>query len=99
MGSLTVVWDVEAKASFQQWINYVKEDSLYNAQKVRDDILRTIDGLIGHPLKFPPDKFKNENDGNYRAFEKHNYRIAYKIEGYQIIILRLRHVRSEPKAY
>lgn len=36
---------------------------LVNAQKVRDDILRTIDGLIGHPLKFPPDKFKNENDG------------------------------------
>lgn len=33
MGSLTVVWDVEAKASFQQWINYVKEDSLLMLKK------------------------------------------------------------------
>ncbi|MEQ9297744.1 MAG: type II toxin-antitoxin system RelE/ParE family toxin [Cyclobacteriaceae bacterium] len=99
MARLIIVWDIEAKTSFKEWINYIKEDSLQNAQKVRSEILDIVDGLKLHPLKYPPDRFKISNDGNYRAFEKHNYRIAYKIDDQQIIILRLRHVRSEPKEH
>jgi len=28
---------------------------------------------------FPPDKFKKNNDGTWRAFEKYHYRISYRI--------------------
>lgn len=47
----------------------------------------------------PPDKFKKNNPGNYRAFEKYSYRIAYKHTATEIRILRVRHVKQEPKEY
>ncbi|WP_369427811.1 type II toxin-antitoxin system RelE/ParE family toxin [Membranihabitans maritimus] len=55
--------------------------------------------MADHPGKYPPDKFKTDNDGSYRAFEKFSYRVAYKIKEKEIAILRIRHVKQEPKEY
>ena len=54
-------------------------DSLQAAEKVRDDIFEILDDLSTNPLKFPADKFKTDNDGNSRVFEKHSIRIAYLV--------------------
>ena len=94
-----VAWDKPAYASLQRAYDYVKEDSLVNAERVREGILKTTKGLSDHPEKYPPDKFKKANAGNYRAFEKYSYRVAYKITESKIIILRIRHVKQEPKDY
>lgn len=61
--------------------------------------MKIVDSLPGHPEKYPPDKFKKSNPGNYRAFEKYSYRIAYKHTSEEIRILRVRHVKQEPKEY
>jgi plasmid stabilization system protein ParE len=53
----------------------------------------------GRPEKYPPDKFRLDNEGNYRAFETHSYRISYKFTDREIRILRIRHVRQSPKPY
>lgn len=70
----------------QQAYEYIKEDSLTNAGKVKEGILKIIESLPDHPEKHPPDKYKEVNKGNYRAFEKYSYRIAYKITEKEIKI-------------
>jgi plasmid stabilization system protein ParE len=96
---LVVVWDKPAYASLQSAIKYIKEDSVANAERVRQEMLKVINELPDHPEKHPRDKFKKNNPGNYRAFEKYSFRIAYKITEREIIVLRIRHVKQEPLEY
>ena len=95
----TVVWNNKASVYFRKAYEYIKEGSYTNAEKVRNGIVKIIDGLPNHPEKHPPDKFKKNNPGNYRAFEKYSYRISYKHTRIEIRILRMRHVKQEPKEY
>src|SRR5690606_35725362 len=94
-----VVWDKPAYASLQKAYERIKKDSPANAEKVREGILKTARGLADHPEKYPPDKFKADNQGDYRAFEWFSYRVAIKVKKNEIIILRVRHVKQEPKEY
>ena len=88
-----------AEVSLKREYKRIKEDSPKNAEKVRVEILAEIRKLATHPEMYPPDRFKNQNPGNYRAFEKHSYRVAYRHNEKEIRILRIRHVKQEPKLY
>lgn len=94
-----VVWNKGAEASLKNAYKRIKEESLNNAKKVRDEILTETKKLADHPEMYPPDKFKNDNSGNYRVFEKHSYRVVYRHTDKEIRILRVRHVKQEPKQY
>lgn len=94
-----VVWNKVAEASLKKAYQQIKEDSPKNAEKVRVEILATTRKLADHPEMYPLDKFKKSNSGNYRAFEMHSYRIAYRHTEKEIRILRVRHVKQEPKDY
>ena len=94
-----IIWNNRASIYFKKAYHQIKEESYTNAEKVREGITRIIDRLPHHPEKYPPDKFKKSNPGNYRAFEKYSYRIAYKHTIEEIRILRIRHVKQEPKEY
>ena len=48
---------------------------------------------------YPPDKYRKNNDGSFRAYELHRYRIAYRVTEKEIIIVRVRHTGMEPKQY
>ena len=52
-----------------------------------------------YPEKFPLDKYKINNDGSYRAFEKHRYRVAYRVLETEIKIITIRHTSMEPIEY
>ncbi len=57
-----VVWINErAYVSLQKAYDYIKEDSLINAEKVRDGILKVADSLSNHPQKYPVDKYKKNS--------------------------------------
>ncbi len=94
-----VVWNKVAEASPKKAYQQIKEDSRKNAEKVRNEILSATRKLADFPEMYPPDKFKKSNPGNYRAFEKHSYRIAYRHTEREIRILRVRHVKQEPRHY
>jgi len=98
MARLIISWDTQARTSFKKQIKRIAKDSIQSAEKVRIDLLELIDQIPDNPEKFPPDRFKNNNDGNFRAFEKHNIRVAYFITD-SIRILRVRHVKQEPLNY
>jgi plasmid stabilization system protein ParE len=94
--NLQVNWEDEAKIQLKQACNYIKKDSIKNAQKVKKDILTAVTSLSLNPEKYPADKFKFKNDGSFRAFELHHYRIVYRIIQTEIKILRVRHAKMEP---
>lgn len=96
---MEVVWNKRPSKFLAQALKRISTDSVKQAERVEEAILICIHGTIANPEKYPPDKFKKNNSGNYRAFEHLSFRIAYKITANQIRILRIRHVRQEPKKY
>jgi len=96
---MVVVWSDRAKAELKKMYEYIAFDSLQNAQVVRDALIDITIDLQENPEKYPLDKFKNENNGTWRAFEKHHYRISYRILKDQIRIVRMRHTSKSPLKY
>ncbi len=99
MAKWKITWSKTALKQFEDAINYIAEVSIQNAEKVRREILEKIENITNNPEINYTDKYKTNNDGNYRAFELHHYRIAYRILEKEIRILRIRHTSREPKHY
>jgi plasmid stabilization system protein ParE len=93
---MVTVWSKRARTELQKAYLYIQLDSLQNAEMVRDEIIDLTIDLSDHPTKYPPDKFKKDNDGTWRAFEMHHYRISYRIMPNEIRIVRLRHTSRSP---
>jgi plasmid stabilization system protein ParE len=93
---MVTVWSKRAKAELRKAYYYILLDSLQNAEMVRDDIIALTLDLSKHPEKHSLDKFKKDNDGTWRAFEKHHYRVSYRITERGIRIVRLRHTSKSP---
>ncbi|MCR6718702.1 MAG: type II toxin-antitoxin system RelE/ParE family toxin [Chitinophagaceae bacterium] len=92
-------WDKPALIYFSEAIRYIRKDSAQNAEKVKQEILARISELSVRPENHAPDKYKQNNAGNYRAFELHRYRVAYLVKDEEIIIARVRHTSQEPQSY
>ena len=93
---IKIKWDEVAKDSFKAAIQYIRNDSPKNAEKVKKDLLVKINGIKDHPKKYPEDKFMKDNDGTFRAFELHHYRVRYALTREEIIIIQIRHTSMEP---
>ena len=96
---LKIVWDVEAQNYLRVAIQFIKQDSPQNAEKVKSEITEAVSELAHHPTRYPADKYRNDKDGSYRAFELYKYRISYHISDTEIRIVRIRHTAQNPKAY
>jgi len=96
---LKVTWTRYARVQLKEVYNYVKGDSVVNAEKVRKRIFAATSSLSLHPKKYPADKDRINNDGNFRAFIVYRYRISYQIQEAEILILRVRHTSMEPLPY
>src|SRR5258708_3698287 len=99
--NLKIIIDNEAKQSIRILYNYIKKDSLQNAEKIRSKILVSISQLKKNPEKYPPDKYRFDNDTSYRAYEIYRYRITYHISLSleEIRIIRIRHSKMNPLEY
>jgi plasmid stabilization system protein ParE len=75
---LAIKWNKRAIQQFDQAIEYIEEDSPKSSEKVKKDILLRINELAHHAESHNPDKYKENNDGSFRAFEIHRYRISYR---------------------
>jgi plasmid stabilization system protein ParE len=96
---ISIKWNKRALKQFDDLVKYIEEDSLINAEKVKLGILIKIDGLLKHPEKYNPDKYKINNDGSFRAFELYHYRISYRFVINEIRIIRIRHTKMNPLKY
>ena len=96
---LELTWSPTARKGLRDAYDYIKKESLSGAKKVRNAITSEVEKLTIHPAVFELDRFKNNNPGNYRAFEKYHYRVAYKHTENELHILRVRHTSMEPLEY
>ena len=55
-----IILDNEAKIALREAYNYIKKDSLQNAEKVRNEILKSIKELVKTPDKYAPDKYRQD---------------------------------------
>ena len=95
----TVVWNLSASQALKRYCDHVQKDSFKNAQQIQEGISETVDQLPVNPERYPLDKFKRSNPGNYRALEKFSLRIAYWRNEKEVRILQCRHVKRQPKFY
>lgn len=93
---MVTIWGKAAMAELRKAYHYIQLDSIQNAEMVRDDIIDITTTLPQHPEKYPLDKFKTNNDGSWRAFEIHHYRVSYRVTSGAIKIVRLRHTSRSP---
>jgi plasmid stabilization system protein ParE len=98
-GECQVVWTNRSLGQLKAAFDYIKKDSVKNAEKVVADIAAMVDKAARNPEIYSPDKYKVNNDGSYRAFEKHRLRISYRFANKVIRILRVRHTRMKPLMY
>ena len=94
-----IVWTKQSQRQMKQVYEHIANDSPKNAAKVIEDIINAVLKAIPNPEIYAPDKYKHNNDGSYRALEKHRYRIVYRFSKNVIRILRVRHTSMEPKGY
>jgi plasmid stabilization system protein ParE len=94
-----VRWPLRSQNQLAKAYKYILLDSYQNAEKVKKDILNSTRQLAANPEIHPSDKYRKNNDGSFRAYELHHYRIAYRITEKVIIIVRVRHTALEPKTY
>jgi plasmid stabilization system protein ParE len=99
MANKEITWSKTALRQFESAINFIASDSILNSEKVKKEILEKIAQLTSYPEIHSPDKQKIRNDGSYRAFELHRYRIAYRIKEKEVLIFRIRHTSMEPRKY
>jgi len=94
-----IVWDDAAKIYLKKSLQYIKQDSPQNADKVKREIRVIIKQIPAHPERYPADKYRLHNDGAYRALEIYNYRISYFIGHEEMRIVRIKHTSQEPLNY
>ena len=99
MKTRKITWDRQALLYFREAVRYIRKDSLQNADKVKKEVLEKINELSIRPEIHNPDKYKVNNNGNYRAFELHRMRIGYLVKEDEIIIARIRNTNQEPLDY
>jgi plasmid stabilization system protein ParE len=99
MENYSLVWTKCSSNQMAAIYERISEDSPKNRLKVVNEIVNSVKKAIKNPEFYPPDKYKKNNDGSYRAFEKLHYRIAYRFSSKIVRVLRIRHTKMEPKLY
>lgn len=75
-----IVWTRRSQQHLAAAYEFISKESEKSAQKVVADIVNAMDRAIENPEYYAPDKYKTDNDGSYRYFEKHHYRIVYRFQ-------------------
>ncbi|RPE09137.1 type II toxin-antitoxin system RelE/ParE family toxin [Chitinophaga lutea] len=98
-GPVKVIIADKAKRALKDAYEHIKKDSVKSAEKVRDKLLASIKALAINPHFYPPDKYRQQNDGSYRAYELLKYRITYHVSEDQVTVIRVRHTKMDPLVY
>ena len=97
---MEVKWSKPALHQLDKALDFIIENGFISyAAELEESIISRIDNLIDNYTIYPSDKYKKDNDGSYRAFEKYHYRITYRASKNVIRILWVRHTSREAKLY
>lgn len=93
-----VRWTNSSNKHLREAFDEIKEysGSEDRARKIVSEIYEFVEELRSRANLFQEDCFKINNDGSFKACEKHKYRISYKIEENVVIVLRIRPAQKDP---
>jgi plasmid stabilization system protein ParE len=94
-----LIWDQKSAHDFIKILDFISEESVTNAKRVKTRINNIIKTIPKHPYMFKRDVFKLNNNGNFRAFVKDKIRVSYQVTSVTIRIVRIRHTSREPEFY
>jgi plasmid stabilization system protein ParE len=94
-----VIWTKTAVREFDAAIEYIREHSPQNADKVKEQILSKVNQLSDDNVVHRKDPYKVDNDGSFLYFELLKYRIMYHVQPGKVYIIRIRHTSREPKPH
>jgi plasmid stabilization system protein ParE len=94
-----IAWSKQGLKQFEKAYKFLKRDSEQNAENVRFEILEKIAKAAVYPEIFSLEKYKKNNDGSYRYFEKHHLRVTYRVLNDAIWIVRVRHTKMRPSVF
>jgi plasmid stabilization system protein ParE len=97
---MIIKWNKGAVDSLLEIIEFLNDNDFEDyAERLKTNLLIIISNL---PKTFDlcrPDKYKNNNDGSFKAFEYENYRVSFRVKDGEIRILRIRHTKRRPKQH
>lgn len=97
--SRKIIWRKPSLLYLEKAIDYIRKDSIKNSEIVANAILASIDKAARFSEHFPPDKYKLNNTGSFRAFEIYSFRISFYADEKIIRIVRIRHTKQKPVNY
>ena len=75
---LPIRWDRLAKKNLDDIFNYIAEDSLMAAKKVKKEIVKLVHSLNDFPEKYSVEEFLIGEPGNFRSVSKWSYKSYMK---------------------
>jgi plasmid stabilization system protein ParE len=93
---LPIRWDRLAKDNLDAIYDYIAEDSVVAARKVKKELINIARSLNGFPEKFSIEGYLVDVPGNYRSVSKWSYKIIYEVTDECIIIADVFHTSQHP---
>jgi len=80
-----------AKKHLDNIYDYIAEDSIVAARKVKKELVNLAHSLNDFPLKFSVEEYLADEPENYRSLSKWSYKIIYEVTDDCIIIADIFH--------
>ena len=93
---LPIRWDIQAKENLDAIYDYIAEDSILAARKVKKELVKLVRSLNDFPEKFSIEDYLADIPGNYRSVSKWSYKIIYEVTDKCIIIADVFHTSQHP---
>lgn len=93
---LPIRWDWQAKKNLDAIYDYIAEDSVVAARKVKKELVNLVSSLNDFPEKFSIEDYLADVPGNYRSVSKWSYKIIYEVTDKCIIIADVFHTSRHP---
>lgn len=94
--NLPIRWDRLAKNNLDDIFEYIAEDSITAARKVKKELVKLAHSLNDFPEKFSFEEFLSNEPENYRSVTKWSYKILYEVTEDYIIIIDVFHTSQHP---
>ena len=94
--NLPIRWDRLAKNNLGDIFEYIAEDSITAARRVKKELVKLAHSLNDFPEKFSVEEFLSNEPENYRSVTKWSYKIIYEVTEEYIIIVDVFHTSQHP---
>lgn len=93
---LPIRWGRLAKMNLDRIYDYIANDSVSVARKVKKELINLAHSLNVFPEKFSVEEYLADEQENYRSVSKWSYKIIYEVTDDSIIIVDIFHTSQNP---